>query len=1120
VKDSTILPLRGAAFFSLCSALALHCGPRPFPDVTPNDAAMDRATTMDGGDSAAPPDDVAVMDATSVDAPAADVSAVDAPPLRCATAEGTRARDTSTLGPARATIVSDGCLRRYRLEGPAPEREPFPTSPREWSERADRPRVRTRNTMFDALYSLAVEEARENSVDSIRDGAFSNGMALPCPAGGCFETGRLWTYVWTRDTAFSVHLGLDALDPTRARNSLSFKLSPRRDGSNEQIVQDTGTGGSYPVSTDRVSWALGASSLIPWLDDADRRPFDDRAFNALRNTAEHDRLVAYDPVTGLYRGEQSFLDWREQSYPGWTAQDTAHIAMSHSLSTNALHFAALDALVRGATQRADAATAARYTMWRDALAARIRERFWLSDERALAGFTTTTLDPAPVRRWDLLASSLAVSLGIVTGQDASDTIANYPFGPFGPPVFHPQQQGTAIYHNRAAWPFVTAFALRAARDVRNNSVANESLRALMEGAARFRTHAENYEFVTGRSRLEDGAATGPVVNSPRQLWSVAGYLGAVHDVIFGLSARGDALRVRPYVTGEWRRALFDNADSIVLDGFRYRGASVTVELVLPPLDAMSTTVALRAGAITLDGAAITGDEIPAAMLSRASEHRVRVQLVAASDAAGRITRIGDTSDYRRVFGPRTPNLTNLATTTDGARLRVDFDTAGEPAADLTFDVYRDGVRVASNLPGTTTSWEDPASTDLTSVTHCYAVSSTFRATATRSQHSAPRCYWGRDFAHVHSALAYDFANAGGAGVNRNGRFHFENWGDTGHSLTVSELHANATGAHLLQLTYANGAGGYTTGITCAVKRVRVLEQSGGREVAAGVFAMPQAGGWDQWRDSTFVRANLTAGRAYQVVIDDAPHAVNMSAFSHFSAYTGGNGGMSGAYNRVNIAELRLLPLEGLPRSNGALVALDGTGDFDAFAPTQRATPAIPYDTWDNFALDWDADYLYLARASPAFERTRERPLVIYLQSADAPAGAPRQGLTYSMQTPTVPFAAEYAIVLRRESDLADGAGPYNGVFHFDGARWQRSLRFVQGRHFWVGSDMNRTLSLRLPRAQLGAPTRLRWVAHVVTGGSNYNDTLPSTHQPWTATGGGHYETNLAGPRAASAWLVR
>jgi len=57
-------------------------------------------------------------------------------------------------------------------------------------------------------------------------------------------------------------------------------------------------------------------------------------------------VVAFDPATGLYRGEQSFLDWREQSYPAWVEGTPVHIATSKSLSTNVAHLRALELVSR------------------------------------------------------------------------------------------------------------------------------------------------------------------------------------------------------------------------------------------------------------------------------------------------------------------------------------------------------------------------------------------------------------------------------------------------------------------------------------------------------------------------------------------------------------------------------------------------------------------------------------------------------------------------------------------------------------------------------------------------------------------------------------------------------
>ncbi len=118
--------------------------------------------------------------------------------------------------------------------------------------------------------------------------------------------------MWTRDVSYSIDLGLWRLDPARARASLLFKISPPRAGPAPPglyVMQDTGSGGSWPISTDRVVWFLGARHLL-----ADRA-FADTVYQALTDTLAQDRHYVFDPRIGLYRGETSFLDWREQIVP-------------------------------------------------------------------------------------------------------------------------------------------------------------------------------------------------------------------------------------------------------------------------------------------------------------------------------------------------------------------------------------------------------------------------------------------------------------------------------------------------------------------------------------------------------------------------------------------------------------------------------------------------------------------------------------------------------------------------------------------------------------------------------------------------------------------------------------
>src|SRR5690349_1743568 len=203
----------------------------------------------------------------------------------------------------------------------------------------------TASVLFDGLFAMAQDDLGQDSVEQIRDGAFDHGQPIPCE---CFVTGLKWPYVWTRDLSYAIDLGLWRFDPARSRNGLKFKLSDVREPTAPPglyPMQDTGSGGSWPISTDRVVWFLGARHLLG--DQA----FADKVYRALSDTLAQDQHYVFDAAMGLYRGETSFLDWREQSYPGWTANDVRFIAQSYALSTNVLYYEALQLAVQMAERR-------------------------------------------------------------------------------------------------------------------------------------------------------------------------------------------------------------------------------------------------------------------------------------------------------------------------------------------------------------------------------------------------------------------------------------------------------------------------------------------------------------------------------------------------------------------------------------------------------------------------------------------------------------------------------------------------------------------------------------------------------------------------------------------------
>ncbi|MEV0600578.1 hypothetical protein AB0I82_14955 [Streptomyces sp. NPDC050315] len=793
----------------------------------------------------------------------------------CGSPGGTgRFADGTGSATLTVTHVSDACLRTYKLVSSV-------TGERTFAESADRPTLRSGSVLLDGLYAMAHDEAKQNAADRLTDGSYNGGKPVPCP-GGCYITGKSWTYVWTRDVAYSADLGLTAADPERMRNTLAFKLSDRRDGSGDtQIIQDTGTGGSYPSSTDRVVWALGASEILDWLPDGERAAFAATAYDAIRNTVEHDRKVVFDRGDGLYKGEHSFLDWREQSYPDWTKDDVATIATSRSLSTNVVHWAAIDAAARLARGAGDATSAAKYRDWADQLASAIRTKFWLPERGQFSQMLTTELDTAPADRYDALGTSLAVLTGVATPQQARQAVANYPQTPYGPSVLWPQQQGVPSYHNNGIWPFVTSYMMRAAARTGNAAVADLQARSLVRGAALFGTNKENINLLDGGTKTE--------INSDRQLWSISGLLSMVQQSLFGVDARPDGLHIEPFLPARLRDTYFRDSNQATLQNLNYRGHALDIALDLPKSRANG---AEDEGAFKVRSLRLNGKRLPAGtpiteeMLGEGGG-RGKLVVELGPPAAGSTDpapKPVDITSKEALYGPTTPTVRGIAPK-DG-RLQLSVDIGDENPENVTMDVLRDGRVIAEDRPVTAAgqgTWTDPSSTDLEDVSHCYSVRLRYTSSGNTSQHAKPRCYWGPDDDRVTKVTADQFDVTGGHRTTGEHGVYYADWGTAPGDRITARITPEADGEYLLQADAAVG-GPLNTGVASGMKMLRVLDDTTGRLVTEQVIAMPNTGSWQSVRGSTYAKARLQKDTRYRLELVQHPLAVNMSYFSANAHY--------------------------------------------------------------------------------------------------------------------------------------------------------------------------------------------------------------------------------------------
>jgi hypothetical protein len=765
---------------------------------------------------------------------------------------------------ARFSTPEAGAARRsYTQSSTMQLRDPGPRHV-SYGEAADLPTVRSGSLAFDALFALALSEMRQNAVAQIRDGNYNDGKPIACE---CFETGEKWHYVWTRDLSYAADLGLAMLDPQRVMHSLDFKLSPLRAGvprparmagsaDGLQIIQDTGSGGSWPVSTDRVSWAFGAEQVLKALAPEARKAFSARALAALSNTIDNDRLAAFDAPSGLYRGEQSFLDWRDQSYAAWIVNDLASMASSMALSTNVGHYKALTLAASLAREHGDGERGARYALWAGELKEAINRRLWLEDANLYSSLTAPHFDGAPMHKFDWLGQSLAIVTGVADPERARRIVASYPHGPMGAPVIYPQQQDMPVYHNRAIWPFVTAYGLKAAAMSGNAGVADAAYDTLMRGAALNLSNMENLEWLSGQPLLLDERhpdLIGPVINSKRQLWSVGAYLGMVIENVFGVSTTADGIALAPFITAKLRREVFGKSALLTLDGLRLHGKRLTVKVHLPAATAGHGYYPVAA--IRIDGAA-AGARI--AWDALAADSVIDITLGRLKNSPQQVRRVG-ADPYAQdsaVFAPHDP----AAPVADGAG-RLRFAPA---AAGVLFNVYKDGKLAAAGL--TAGAWRDPAGAAIA----CYAVEAQFAASGNRSHHSPSTC--------TGKAMEAD----------------------------ASAFQIKEAGTYAVQLRYFNGANQINLGISGAVKWMTVKDGQG-RSVAAGVVQMPHSRadqGVKPQVYSTPLMARLDTG-SVTVELSDFYNMSYLQANSTFSAA----GGAGGPANRADIHAVRILRIQ-------------------------------------------------------------------------------------------------------------------------------------------------------------------------------------------------------------------
>ncbi|MBD5253061.1 MAG: glycogen debranching protein [Barnesiella sp.] len=677
---------------------------------------------------------------------------------------------------------------------------------KEWNLKNDisaYPRLSSSSRLMEAVYNMGLDE-----------------MVNAVEPDTTLRTGKEWAGVWTRDVSYSILLSMAYMQPEASMISLMKKVDPLG-----RVIQDTGSGGAWPVSTDREIWCIAAFEVYKVTGD---RKWLEYIYPVMLRSLSTDAATVISEKTGLVKGETSFVDWREQSHPRW--MQTADVYNTETLSTSVVHSHAWSVLAEcaamlGHNEEADMARGKAADISRA-----INRWLWMPDKGYYAmylyGRDNLILNP----RAETLGESLAIMWDIASHERAVSITENNPVTPFGATIFYPQIADMPAYHNNSLWPWVGAWWAMANAKAGNEEGVLEAFGSIIRPAALFCTNKENFNLDNGDIATE--------LNSSNMLWCLSGNLALTHKILFGLDYGTDALTFKPFVP----EAL---ADTRTLTGFRYRDAIVNIKISGYGSKIKSFKINGRESAPTIAARDARGTlnieiemdcrPIPSLKVNR--QPNLKAPLTPIAWLEGNTLRwnpIEYIGAYRIIRDGK--EVATVHTTSFDASVPGEYQVIG---------VAEDGTEGFASEPRSTRSAQFVKPTD-----------------TSRTLTSAEVAY--------HPLHPVE-------GFTGNG---FTETDKTTPAVEIPVEIANE-GEYFITVRYSNGNGPVNTENRCAI---RTLSVDGNR---AGIVVMPQRGraNWDDWGISNSLPVLLTPGH-HTVTIDYRPENENMNIDSNHALIDG------------------------------------------------------------------------------------------------------------------------------------------------------------------------------------------------------------------------------------------
>jgi hypothetical protein len=586
------------------------------------------------------------------------------------------------------------------------------------------------------------------------------------------------------------------MQPKVAMNSLRRKVNTRK-----RIIQDTGTGGAWPISTDRMIWAAAAWEIYLVTGD---EAWMKEAYEVIKNSLFDDYNVAYDETTGLVKGESSFLDWREQTYPKW--MQPADIFESECLGTNAVHFQANTVAAKMGRLLNDS-TGSLFLEKAEGIKIGINKYLWSSENSYYGQYRYGRVSKMLSPRSEALGEALSVVFDIADPDRQKKIVASTPIVDFGIPCIYPQIPSIPPYHNNGIWPFVQTFWLWAGAKAKNEQSVMESIAAIYRPSALFLTNKENFVAASGDY-------SGTVINSSNMLWSLSGNISLVHKVLFGIRFNESGLAFEPFVPAPLKG---DRS----LKNFHYRGAVIDIEM---------TGFGDSVSSFILDGQIQKVNTLPANLTGKHSIKMVMNNM---------ISTLGTINKVPNAFSLPAPLVRMHGDSLQQNRLK--WDSIGN---DAKFNVFLNSVKLGETSDS---SWN----LKTTSPGFYQVIATNKKGFASFASEPIPffqqkLILWeAEDFAPRSSKGFKGFSGKGFVEINQglNRKLAFE-------------IELEKEGNYVIGFRYANGNGPINTENKCALRSLYIDDR------LRGGVVFPQRGTneWSDWGYSNYLTITFLPGK--------------------------------------------------------------------------------------------------------------------------------------------------------------------------------------------------------------------------------------------------------------------